>query len=276
MAILGLPTLALLVNKFSQRSNLGPDEIQAVLNIPFRLANIRAGAYLVREGDRVESCIAVLSGFVCRSKLAGDGARQILSIHLAGDLIDLHSGFLDVADHCVQALTAAEVAIIPSRAISNVSEVFPAVAQALWRETLVDGSIFREWLLNTGRRNARGRIAHLLCELVIRQQAAGLVESPDYELRMTQEQIGDATGLTAVHVNRTIQSMRGDGFVTTGKRSVIVVNWQQLQTAGDFNSAYLHLPALAARQGRAMTSSPAERGNQTSPSGRDLQLHPLQ
>ncbi|WP_244647029.1 Crp/Fnr family transcriptional regulator [Sphingomonas sp. CFBP 8760] len=235
-----------MVNKLAQRSKLDAAETQALLDLPHRAEMIDPGRYLVREGDKAHNCIVLLSGFVYRSKIAGNGARQIFSIHLRGDLIDLQNGLLSVADHNVQTLTRAEVAVIPHRAIFALTEAFPAVAQALWRDTLVDGSIFREWILNVGQRDAHQRVAHLLCELALRQEAAGLAESPSYKLPMTQEQIGDATGLTGVHVNRTMQRMRREGLIHAAKGSVTITDWEQLQKAGDFNRAYLHLPATAA------------------------------
>jgi CRP-like cAMP-binding protein len=266
MAISGVPVLTPIVNKLMQHSKLNPAEVQAVLTLPCHLANMSAGAYLMREGDRVESCIALLSGFIYRNKIAGNGARQILSIHLTGDLIDLYNELLNVSDHSVQTLTYAEVAIIPRRAISDICQDFPNIAQALWRETLVDRSMLREWLLNIGRRDARQRIAHLFCELVLRQEAAGLCEGPVYELPMTQEQIGDATGLTSVHVNRTIQGMRIDGFITTTRRSITILEWQLLQMLGDFSSDYLHLPSSSANRDLTVTLSRSVRGRRTSPS----------
>lgn len=241
-----LPVLGSMVAKLTQRSQLGSAEIDALLNLPHRVARIDPGAYLVREGDKADSCIALLSGFVYRSKIAGSGARQILSIHLRGDLVDLQNSLLDQADHSVQALTHAEAAHIPHQAIIDVCEAFPAVARALWRDTLVDGSVFLEWILNVGQRNARQRIAHLFCELALRQEAAGICKGPAYEWPMTQEQIGDATGLTSVHVNRTLKGMRSDGLITTSRHSVTVADWHRLQVAGDFTRAYLHLPPLLA------------------------------
>ncbi|MBD8548314.1 Crp/Fnr family transcriptional regulator [Sphingomonas sp. CFBP 8760] len=235
-----------MVNKLAQRSTLSAAEAQALLDLPHRLIKADPGNYLVRNGDRTDSCIVLLSGFVYRSKIAGNGARQIVSIHLSGDLVGLQNSFLDVADHNVQALNHVEVALIPHQAIFDVTEAFPAIAQALWRDTAVDGSMFREWLLNVGRRDARQRVAHLLCELALRQEAAGLSESPSYILPMTQEQIGDATGLTAVHVNRTVQRMRSEGLINAGKGSVTITDWERLQRVGDFCRAYLHLPATAA------------------------------
>lgn len=229
-----------MVRKLARRSQLGSVETEALLDLPHRSATSDAGRYLVREGDKSDSCVLLLSGFACRSKITGSGARQILSIHLRGDVVDLQNGLLGEADHSVQALTRVKIAYLPQQAIQDVAAAYPAVARALWRDTLVDASIFREWILNVGQRDARQRIAHLLCELSLRQEEAGLCEGPSYEWPMTQEQIGDATGLTSVHVNRTIQGMRKDGLIVTGSRSVSITDWPTLQRAGDFSSAYLH------------------------------------
>jgi CRP-like cAMP-binding protein len=110
----------------------------------------------------------------------------------------------------------------------------------MWVETLVDGSIQREWTANVGRRNARARIAHLLCEIGLRVEAAGVAERRRYDLPLTQEQLGDATGLTAVHVNRVLQALTSDGVIGRDKRSVEVQSWERLAEVGDFRSSYLH------------------------------------
>lgn len=111
----------------------------------------------------------------------------------------------------------------------------------MWLETLAEGSIFREWIANIGRRDARSRVAHLLCEIAVRLQSAGLITGNRYELPMTQEQLGDATGLTPVHVNRTLQKLHGDGLITRDKRSITIENWKALSGVADFNPGYLHL-----------------------------------
>ena len=119
----------------------------------------------------------------------------------------------------------------------------PAVGLAMWKETLVDASIFREWIANVGRRDARARIAHLLCEFSLRLKIAGLGGEGEYELPMTQEQLGDATGLTAVHVNRTIKALEHDGLINRANpRSIQVGDWRKLAEVGDFDSNYLHIP----------------------------------
>jgi CRP-like cAMP-binding protein len=109
-------------------------------------------------------------------------------------------------------------------------------------ETLIDGSIFREWITNIGRRDARTRVAHLLCEFALRLKVAGLGEQTNYELPMTQEQLADATGLTPVHINRTIKSLEADRLIDrTSARSIAIGDWRRLAEAGDFQSGYLHL-----------------------------------
>jgi CRP-like cAMP-binding protein len=247
MTISNGPMLAPMVNKLARRSSLASADVAALLSLPYRLAQIDCGSYLVREGDKADNCIVLLSGFAYRSKVAGSGARQILSIHLRGDLVDLQNSLLGEADHSVQALTAAAVAYIPQHTILDVAASYPAVAQALWRDTLVDASVFREWILNVGRRDALQRVAHLLCELALRQEEAGLCSGPDYEWPMTQEQIGDATGLTSVHVNRTVGRMRTEGLIRTNGRSITITDWPRLQRAGDFCRAYLHqVPSVTA------------------------------
>ena len=117
-----------------------------------------------------------------------------------------------------------------------------AIGQALWYDTLVDGSIFREWIANVGRRDARTRIAHLLCEFALRLEAAGLGNHIDWELPMTQEQLADCTGLTPIHVNRMLKVLDKDGLISRTRRAVTVNDWKALARAGDFQSAYLHLP----------------------------------
>ena len=234
------PTLLPLLHKLQLWETLGKADGEAVLALPHVIRTIKAGQILVWDGDRPSNCCAILSGFAFRHKIAGNGLRQILSVHMRGDLIDLHNAMLRVADHNIQMLTEGEVAMIPLEAIVELMAARPAVAGALWRESLVDGSIFREWIVNVGRRDARTRVAHLLCELALRQEQAGLGDRLAYRMPMTQEQLGDATGLTPVHVNRMLKVLDGDGLINRHNRHVTVADWPALAKAGDFSPNYLH------------------------------------
>lgn len=223
---------------------------QAIRDLPHRTKTVQRHGYIVRERETTTHSCLLVSGYAFRHKIVADGARQIVSIHMKGDLVDLQNSFLGMADHSVQALTEAEVAMIPSDAIRQLAFERPRVGMAMWFDTLVDASIFREWIANVGRRDARTRIAHLLCEFALRLKVAGLGEVTEYELPMTQEHIADCTGLMPVHVNRMLKLLETQSLITRRTtRSVTIGDWRKLAEAGDFDSAYLHLhdhePALA-------------------------------
>ena len=230
-----------MVAKLQQWRSLDSDDQQALLALPYRIIRLRPQEYVVREGDRPQSSCLMLSGFSFRQKMTGNGGRQILSIHMKADLADLQNSLLGLADHSLQALTHVEAAIIPVEAIQEIAFRGPAVGRAMWYETLVDGSIFREWTLNVGRRDARTRMAHLLCEFALRLEVAGLGERYTYNLPMSQEQLADALGLTSVQTNRVLMSLGSAGLIERAQRSVRVVDWDGLTQAGDFDAAYLHL-----------------------------------
>ena len=235
-----------MVRKLGQWRPLDQADSEAILALPHRILNFRAQEYIVREGDEPKHSCLILSGFAFRQKVAGNGGRQIVSIHMKGDLADLQNSLLGVADHSLQALTRVEAAMIPVDAIQNLAFDRPAIGRALWYETLVDASIFREWVLNVGRRDARTRTAHLLCEFARRLRAAGLSGPKNYELPMTQEQLADALGLTSVHVNRTLKALENDGLIVRSQRAVQIDDWAALASVGDFQSRYLHLPPMKA------------------------------
>ena len=166
---------------------------------------------------------------------------QILSIHMRGDLIDLQNSLLGVADHNVQMMTDGALALIPTHAIVDLAFAMPGIGMAMWYETLVEGSIFREWILNVGRRDAFTAIAHLLCEFALRSEVAGIGESTSYDLPLTQEQLADAVGLTSVHVNRTLMRLEQEGHIRRNRRNIQIDDWQNLAKVADFEPRYLHL-----------------------------------
>jgi CRP-like cAMP-binding protein len=230
-----------MVRKLERWHALEENDRKAVLALPFTKRALAAGQHIVWDGDKPQYTCLLLSGFAYRHKHAGNGGRQILSIHMTGDIVDLQNSLLGVADHNVQMLTAGEVAMIPVENMREIAFRYPTVGMAMWYETLVEGSIFREWVLNLGRRDARTRIAHLLCEFGLRLQVAELGRQSVYELPITQEQLADAVALTPVHVNRTLKKLEEDGLISRTKRVISIVDWQELVKEGDFQPRYLHL-----------------------------------
>ena len=245
----GSSALEPLVRKLSYRRELDAADRAAVLALPHVVKPLEQHQYIIRERDRASHACVMLSGFSIRHKIVGGGYRQIVAIHMKGELVDLQNAVLGTADHSVQMLTAGQVATIPRDEIMQLAFERPAVGKAMWFDTLVDASIFREWIANVGRRDARTRIAHVLCEFALRLKLAGLGDGTGYQLPMTQEQLGDTTGLTSVHVNRTLKLLESEGLIERlSPRSITIGDWKRLAEVGDFDSAYLHLhegePAL--------------------------------
>ena len=238
-----------LIEKLVYRSHLDADDRAAILALPFTLRRMERAQFLVRERELATHSCVMLSGYSIRSKLTATGDRQIVAIHMKGEVVDLQNSLLKVADHSVQMLTAGKVARIPREEVIQLTLDRPRVAHAMWIDTLVDASIFREWITNVGRRDARTRVAHILCEFSIRLRVAGLGEDTRYELPMTQDQLADATGMTSVHVNRTLKALEKEGLIERpNPRSICIGDWRKLAQVGDFDTNYLHLrdnePAL--------------------------------
>jgi CRP-like cAMP-binding protein len=232
--------------KLERRAELQEADRAALLRLPFRLRSVGPSQYIVREGDLTNECCLIVDGFAYRQKTTVEGARQILSIHMPGDFVDLEASLLRQADHNIQTLARCELAMVPVAAIRALNREHPALAQAMWIDTLIDGSIFREWILNIGQRDAKARVAHILCEFAKRLELAGLGTEAGYEFPLTQEQLGDATGLTPVHINRTLKALEKDGLIFRKRRLIQIPNWQRLRDIAGFSETYLHLDQLSA------------------------------
>lgn len=237
------PKLDRLIRKLERLAPLAGTSRRALLDLPIRTEEVPAGRLLVREGDVPEECCILLQGYACRHKSTRNGGRQIVSFHMAGDILDLQHLKLPRADHSVEAITAADIGWIPMQAMNRLIREEPAVADALWRDSLIDASIFREWVLNVGRRDARARIAHMLCEFAARREASGLGSPEGFDLPMSQEKVADATGMTSVHVNRILRAMCEEGALVRKGRRIRISDWSRLQQIADFNQAYLHSAA---------------------------------
>ena len=246
-------SLASLIRNLEVRSALSEADREAILHLPYKLRTLEAASYLVREGEPPQRCCVLLSGLAYRQKLTGDGARQILALHLPGEGIDFQNLLLEISDHNVQMLTRGTVADIPRSALIEVMAARPGVMRAIMLSTLVDASVFREWVLNIGRRCARSRLSHLLCEFATRQNQRNPAAQDHCELPMTQEQLADATGLTPVHVNRVLKSLEREGLITRSRRSLSFPDWRRLREVADFSTRYLHIKeAMLPHEGAAL------------------------
>ncbi|TXN77385.1 Crp/Fnr family transcriptional regulator [Methylobacterium sp. WL8] len=233
--------LGLLVRRLERIGQLSDAERQAVENLPAKVQTLRPRQDIVREGDKPEHSCLIVEGWAFRYKLLGGGRRQILSFHVPGDVPDLHSLHIDTMDHGLAALTQATIAFIPHECLFEVTKRFPGLAGILWRETLIDAAIFRQWITGMGQRDAFGRMAHLLCELYCKLEAIGLAPEQRCNLPITQIELGDALGLSSVHTNRVLQELRAQGLVTFRSKAFSITSWDGLVRAAEFNPAYLQL-----------------------------------
>src|SRR5262249_7765652 len=229
--------------KLAHFIQLSKVEQQVLQSMPAHRRQVQAGRDIVADGDRPDELSLITEGFAFRYKLLANGRRQIMALLIPGDVCDLRSLFTGRMDHGVAALNNNQLATIPRQRIFGVIEKYPRIGLALWRDTMLDAALYRQWLINLGRRSAYGRIAHLLCEVWTRLEVIGHTRGGAYELPLTQTHLADAMGLSLVHVNRTLQSLRGDGLITFHDHEVVVLDWRRLQAAADFNPSYLQLDA---------------------------------
>lgn len=196
---------------------------------------------LIREGEHPRYIHLMLDGWACRYKTLPDGRRQIVAFFVPGDFCDLNVYVLKAMDHSIGAVTRLSVADISREEMDKLTTDYPRVTQALWWEALVNSAIQREWTLNVGQRTAYERIAHLLVELFLRLKTVDLTSGTSCDFPLTQTDLADATGLTAVHVNRTLQELRRDKLIELDRRRLNIPNLQRLMEAAMFNPNYLHL-----------------------------------
>ncbi|GJE43582.1 Crp/Fnr family transcriptional regulator [Methylobacterium soli] len=235
-----------LVRKLESIATFSDEERQAILSLPSQTRVLKPGQDIVRDGDTPSQCCLILDGWAYRYKVLGEGRRQIFSFHIAGDIPDLQSLHLHTMDHTLATVTEATVAFIPHQSMRELTMRYPSVGAVLWRDTLVDAAIFREWMIGIGRKSAFGRIAHLFCEMYLKLESVGLASDHRCPLPMTQVDIGDALGLSNVHVNRVLQELRGKGLITLRSNTLVIHAWDEMIQASEFDPTYLHFEQRAA------------------------------
>lgn len=247
-------TLHLFVDRLLARSVLTGEEQQAVLQLPTQPMQVQAKQdFVLRNEETTYSCL-IVSGLVARFGQTMHGSRQITAFHIPGDMADLHSAVRPIGVGGLMALCPTIILRVPHDAIRALAARCPAIAEALWRDCMLDAAILMEWVVNVGRRNAQTRLAHVLCEMSIRSsgnRAARL----DYAFPITQECLGDATGLTSVHVNRSLKVLRDEGMATLKGGRALIHDWEALARAGEFDPSYLIADTAPERQKRLLASS---------------------
>jgi CRP-like cAMP-binding protein len=234
-----------IVRQLNTIASLSEPAKQAVAGLPMHVVSLEADQEILREGDRSSQCYVILEGFVANFKITATGKRQIVAYYLAGDIPDLQSLHLPVLDSSWITITPCKVGFIQHENLHRLCERHPDITKVLWRWTLIAASIYREWVTNVGQRNASARVAHLLCEVITRMRAVGLTRDYTCEFAMTQTELADATGMSTVHINRTLQELRRAKLITLKENTLTAIDWEGLQEAGEFDPAYLHIRNVA-------------------------------
>ena len=236
------PSVSALVRKLDALCPLTQDGAEALERAAAgRIRHCRSREDLISQGDKPETLRMILSGWACRYKMLEDGRRQILSFLLPGDTCDYHMFQVSRMDHSIGALTPVVYAELTRDVFEQLTSDHPSVARALICETLSSASIQREWTLNLGQREAFERIAHLFCEVFVRCQVVGLADVRECPFPVTQTELADATGMSGVHVNRTLQELRGAHLIELERRRLVIKDMEKLQATALFMPDYLHL-----------------------------------
>jgi CRP-like cAMP-binding protein len=238
------------IRKLARFAPLTPTETRLLQNAVVGQREVTARHDILSEGSSPTEISLIVKGYACRYLLLSDGRRQITAFLIPGDFCNLRALHTDRMDFGVAAIDCCRVARVPRQKLCELIEKHPHIALALWRDTIIDAAIYHQWLTNIGRRSAYARIAHLLCEVCWRFQAAGLLRQHSCELPVTQTDLADAMGLSTVHVNRMLQKLRADGLIRFQSRSLCVLDWPRLQAAGEFEPSYLQLHAEQTPRGR--------------------------
>jgi CRP-like cAMP-binding protein len=229
------------VQKLERRNRLGPGERAALLALPGHSMQVAPNRDFVRLDEVVTHSCLIVKGLVARFGQNRDGIRQITLLHIPGEMADLHSVVVPKASSALQALSVSTILKIPHSALRDVAYGFPRLAEAFWRECVIDGSLLAEWVVNVGRRSALSAMAHVLCEMACRSLRGEPADGMSYDFPATQTHLGDMLGVTPVHVNRTLMELRRMGVATFARKRVTVHDWRELVRIGDFDATYLHL-----------------------------------
>ena len=230
-----------LILNLGQHDRLSDEEKRMLDKAISHTTTVHRHEDMIQEGDHPKESRVLLEGFAARYKLLENGKRQISSLHIAGDFVDLHSFYLKKMDHAVAALSPCKVAHVPHEAIDWITQGSPHLARLFCLSIAIDGAVHRQWLTTAGRQSAQVRFAHLLCELFLRLQSVQQTDGKSFRLPLTQEELGDVLGLSTVHVNRTLQELRGEGLLTWRGNLVVIEDWERLQMVAEFDPTYLNL-----------------------------------
>lgn len=229
-----------LIRKLSHFAPLSKADKEALDLLTSREEQFSSHVDIVAEGSVPRSVFVLIEGMAIRYRNLPDGNRQVITFLIPGDMCDLHVFLLKRMDHSIGTLTPVRLAPVSRDSMMDMFIRHPRVSAALWWSSLQEEAMLRERIVSLGRRDARGRVAYLLCELLWRHAAIGLTTGRSFTLPLTQTELGDSLGLSPVHVNRILQEFRKRELIIMERHRLNIVNLPGLQVIADFNDSYLN------------------------------------
>jgi CRP-like cAMP-binding protein len=232
------------IARLAALSPLSLDDMGALGSLKGRMTPVRANAEIAVPGMPFEHAVLVASGLIGRYLPLSDGKRQITAVHVAGELADLHRVATPKAGSALQALTNAAIVLVSGSELKSLALASPRIAHAFWAYSAVDAAVLARWAANLGRRDAKVRLAYLLCELALRMEASGQGIRTEFLLELTQGHLADMLGLTPVHVNRTLKTLKEIGAIEVEGRIFRIPDWPRLTAIAGFDPEYLQVVPL--------------------------------
>jgi CRP-like cAMP-binding protein len=165
-----------------------------------------------------------------------NGDRQIMAFLIPGDLCDVEVFVLEAMDHEITAMSDTTCVLIPAKVIDDLLSEPSKLTRALWWSTMTDSAILRERIVDHGRRDAHERIAHLFYEMLIRYRIVAATTDDAFPFPISQEDFADATGMSPVHANRTLQELRSEGLVEFRNKVLTVLNTRRLKKVARYDA----------------------------------------
>jgi CRP-like cAMP-binding protein len=231
-----------LVTKLVNYGPLSTDEETALEQASASVREFAAGDDMVQEGSSPDHSTLLLSGFAARYNLMLNGKRQITSLHVTGDFVDLHSLLMRPMDHSILALTTCTTASFPHDRLISIQERFPNLARLLWLNTLVDGGTHRRWTVCVGSLQGHRHLAHLICEMYLRLKQIDRTDGWSFHIPLTQSLLSEALAMSSVHANRVVQALRRSKLIRWERDLITILEWDRLVNMAEFDPTYLRMP----------------------------------
>jgi CRP-like cAMP-binding protein len=230
-----------ILRRLEQIGKLAEEDKAALLSLRGTTRKLKRGEDVLKEGEHPTEAVIVLSGLLLRYRFSPNGSRQIHSFYIPTDTPCLESMPMEVMDNSLAAAAPSHVGLVEHVELARVMDERPHLLTLIWRETLIQGALVREWLMRNSQMLAHAQMAHFFCEIMTRARAAGVADGDSCAFPITQEDLADALGMTTVHVNRTLQILRAGGLMEFRGGKLTVRDLPQLSEIAEFDPSYLHL-----------------------------------